>query len=139
MERLRIYFEDISMNYYQEEDKRKALRNLADTVETYKKLIEDFEDLKFDSVLVALDNLEDCCKDTKKEVDTCVHRVLVTMNVDVIVDVLAAVDEDEDAILDAADAEAYNKLASGDYQNEATDDRSILTQLSGDESNDTTV
>ena len=47
------------MNYYQEEDKRKALRNLADTVETYKKLIEDFEDLKFDSVLVALDNLED--------------------------------------------------------------------------------
>jgi hypothetical protein len=139
MERLRIYFEDISMNNYQEEDKRKALRNLADTVETYKKLIEDFEDLKFDSVLVALDNLEDCCKDTKKEVDTCVHRVLVTMNVDVIVDVLAAVDEDEDAILDAADAEAYNKLASGDYQNEATDDRSILTQLSGDESNDTTV
>ena len=127
------------MNYYQEEDKRKALRNLTDTVETYKKLIEDFEDLKFDSVLVALDNLEDCCKDTKKEVDTCVHRVLVTMNVDVIVDVLAAVDEDEDAILDAADAEAYNKLASGDYQNEATDDRSILTQLSGDESNDTTV
>ena len=127
------------MNYYQEEDKRKALRNLADTVETYKKLIEDFEDLKFDSVLVALDNLEDCCKDTKKEVDTCVRRVLVTMNVDVIVDVLAAVDEDEDAILDAADAEAYNKLASGDYQNEATDDRSILTQLSGDESNDTTV
>ena len=127
------------MNYYQEEDKRKTLRNLADTVETYKKLIEDFEDLKFDSVLVALDNLEDCCKDTKKEVDTCVHRVLVTMNVDIIVDVLAAVDEDEDAILDAADAEAYNKLASGDYQNEATDDRSILTQISGDECNDTTV
>ena len=127
------------MNYYQEKDKQMAIRNLADTVETYKKLIEDFEDLKFDSVLVALDNLEDCCKDTKKEVDTCVHRVLVTMNVDVIVDVLAAVDEDEDAILDAADAEAYNKLASGDYQNEATDDRSILTQLSGDESNDTTV
>lgn len=127
------------MNYYQEEDKRKALRNLADTVETYKKLIEDFEDLRFDSVLVALDNLEECSKDTKKDIDTCVHRVLVTMNVDVIVDVLAAVDEDEDAILDAADAEAYNKLASGDYQNEATDDRSILTQLSGDESNDTTV
>jgi hypothetical protein len=131
--------ENKTMNYYQEEDKRNALRNLADTVETYKKLIEDFEDLKFDSVLVALDNLEDCCKDTKKEVDTCVHRVLVTMNVDVIVDVLAAVDEDEDLILDAADAEAYNKLASGDYQNEATDDRSILTQFSGDESNDTTV
>jgi hypothetical protein len=139
MERSRIYFEDISMNYYQEEDKRKALRNLADTAETYKKLIEDFDDLRFDSVLVALDNIEDCCKDTKKEVDTCVHRVLVTMNVDVLVDVLAAVDEDEDAILDAADAEAYHKLASGDYQNEATDDRSILTQLSGDESNDTTV
>ena len=127
------------MNYYQEEDKRKALRNLADTVETYKKLIEDFEDLKFDSVLVALDNLEDCCKDTKKEVDACIHRVLVTMNVDIVVDVLAAVDEDEDLILDAADREAYNKLASGDYQNEATDDRSILTQFSGDECNDTTV
>ena len=127
------------MNNYQEEEKRKALRNLADTAETYKKLIEDFNDLRFDSVLVALDNLEDCCKDTKKDIDTCVHRVLVTMNVDVIVDVLAAVDEDEDAILDAADAEAYHKLASGDYQNEATDDRSILTQFSGDESNDTTV
>jgi len=127
------------MNYYQEEDKRKALRNLADTVETYKKLIEDFEDLKFDSVLVALDNLEDCCKDTKKEVDTCVHRVLVTMNVDVIVDVLAAVDEDEDLILEAADAMAYHKLASGDYQNEETEDRGILTQLSGDGHNDTTV
>jgi len=127
------------MNYYQEEDKRKALRNLADTVETYKKLIEDFEDLRFDSVLVALDNIEDCCKDTKKEVDACIHRVLVTMNVDIVVDVLAAVDEDEDLILDAADREAYNKLASGDYQNEATDDRSILTQFSGDECNDTTV
>ena len=127
------------MNYYEEEDKRKALRNLADTVETYKKLIEDFDDLKFDSVLVALDNIEDCCKDTKKEVDACIHRVLVTMNVDIVVDVLAAVDEDEDLILDAADREAYNKLASGDYQNEATDDRSILTQLSGDECNDTTV
>ncbi len=127
------------MNYYEEEDKRKALRNLADTVETYKKLIEDFDDLRFDSVLVALDNIEDCCKDTKKEVDACIHRVLVTMNVDIVVDVLAAVDEDEDLILDAADREAYNKLASGDYQNEATDDRSILTQLSGDECNDTTV
>tara|TARA_R100001510_G_C7656776_1_gene217196 strand:+ start:1942 stop:2325 length:384 start_codon:yes stop_codon:yes gene_type:complete len=127
------------MSYYQEEDKRKALKNLTDTVETYKKLIEDFEDLKFDSVLVALDNLEDCCKDTKKEVDTCVHRVLVTMKMDIIVDVLAAVDEDEDVILDAADEEAYYKLALGDYQNEATDDRSILTQISGDESNDTTV
>ena len=127
------------MNYYEEEDKRKALRNLADTVETYKKLIEDFDDLRFDSVLVALDNIEDCCKDTKKEVDACIHRVLVTMNVDIVVDVLAAVDEDEDLILDAADREAYNKLASGDYQNEATDDRSILTQFSGDECNDTTV
>ena len=127
------------MNYYEEEDKRKALRNLADTVETYKKLIEDFDDLRFASVLVALDNIEDCCKDTKKEVDACIHRVLVTMNVDIVVDVLAAVDEDEDLILDAADREAYNKLASGDYQNEATDDRSILTQLSGDECNDTTV
>lgn len=127
------------MNYYEEEDKRKALRNLADTVETYKKLIEDFDDLRFDSVLVALDNIEDCCKDTKKEVDACIHRVLVTMNVDIVVDVLAAVDEDEDLILDAADREAYNKLASGDYQNEATDDKSILTQLSGDECNDTTV
>ena len=127
------------MNNYQEEEKRKALRNLADTAETYKKLIEDFDDLRFDSVLVALDNLEDCCKDTKKEVDTCVHRVLVTMNVDVVVDVLAAVDENEDLILDAADAEAYHKLASGDYQNEATDGRTILTQFSGDESNDTTV
>jgi hypothetical protein len=139
MERSRIYIEDILMNNYQEEEKRKALRNLADTAETYKKLIEDFDDLRFDSVLVALDNLEDCCKDTKKEVDTCVHRVLVTMNVDVVVDVLAAVDEDEDLILDAADAEAYHKLASGDYQNEATDGRTILTQFSGDESNDTTV
>tara|TARA_S200002703_G_scaffold95166_1_gene82185 strand:+ start:650 stop:1048 length:399 start_codon:yes stop_codon:yes gene_type:complete len=131
--------ENKAMNYYEEEDKRKALRNLADTVETYKKLIEDFDDLRFDSVLVALDNIEDCCKDTKKEVDACIHRVLVTMNVDIVVDVLAAVDEDEDLILDAADREAYNKLASGDYQNEATDDRSILTQLSGDECNDTTV
>ena len=127
------------MNYYEEEDKRKALRNLADTVETYKKLIEDFDDLRFDSVLVALDNIEDCCKDTKKEVDACIHRVLVTMNVDIVVDVLAAVDEDEDLILDAADREAYNKLASGDYQNEATEDKSILTQFSGDECNDTTV
>ena len=127
------------MNYYEETDKQMAIRNLTDAVVTYKKLIEDFDDLRFDSVLVALDNIEDCCKDTKKEVDACIHRVLVTMNVDIVVDVLAAVDEDEDLILDAADREAYNKLASGDYQNEATDDRSILTQLSGDECNDTTV
>ena len=35
------------MNYYEEEDKRKALRNLADTVETYKKLIEDCDDLRY--------------------------------------------------------------------------------------------
>ena len=61
------------------------------------------------------------------------------MNVDVIVDVLAAVDEDEDLILEAADAMAYHKLASGDYQNEETEDRGILTQLSGDGHNDTTV
>jgi hypothetical protein len=127
------------MNDYVKEDKAKAIRNLANTVDTYKKLLEDFDDLNFDSVLIALDNLEDCCKEAKKEVDACVHRVLVTMNVDIVVDVLAAVDEDEDLILEAADAMAYHKLASGDYQNEATEDRDILTQLSGDGHNDTTV
>ena len=127
------------MNYYEEEDKRKALRNLADTVETYKKLIEDFDDLRFDSVLVALDNIEDCCKDTKKEVDACIHRVLVTMNVDIVVDVLAAVDEDEDLILDAADKEAYDKLSKGEFANPDVDTLSIINQFSGDECNDTTV
>jgi len=139
MERSRIYFEDISMNYYQEEDKRKALKNLADTAETYKKLIEDFDDLRFDSVLVALENIEDCCKDTKKEVDTCVHRVLVTMCVDITVDVLAGVEEDETLILDAAETEAYNKLSRGEFGNPDCDNLSIIDQFSGDECNDTTV
>lgn len=127
------------MNYYQEEDKQKAIRNLADAVVTYKKLIEDFDDLRFDSVLVALDNIEDCCKDTKKEIDTCVHRVLVTMCVDITVDVLAGVEEDETLILDAAETEAYNKLSRGEFEPHSVENLSIIDQFSGDECNDTTV
>ena len=127
------------MNYYEETDKQMAIRNLTDAVVTYKKLIEDFDDLRFDSVLVALDNIEDCCKDTKKEMDTCVHRVLVTMNVDIVVDVLAKVEEDETLILDAADKEAYDKLSKGEFANPDVDTLSIINQFSGDECNDTTV
>ena len=127
------------MNYHEETDKQKAITNLTDAVVTYKKLIEDFDDLRFDSVLVALDNIEDCCKDTKKEMDTCVHRVLVTMNVDIVVDVLAKVEEDETLILDAADKEAYDKLSKGEFANPDVDTLSIINQFSGDECNDTTV
>ena len=127
------------MNYYQEKDKQMAIRNLTDAVVTYKKLIEDFDDLRFDSVLVALDNIEDCCKDTKKEIDTCVHRVLVTMCVDITVDVLAGVEEDETLILDAAETEAYNKLSRGEFDPQSVENLSIIDQFSGDECNDTTV
>ena len=127
------------MNYYQEKDKQMAIRNLTDAVVTYKKLIEDFDDLRFDSVLVALDNIEDCCKDTKKEIDTCVHRVLVTMCVDITVDVLAGVEEDETLILDAAETEAYNKLSRGEFEPQSVENLSIIDQFSGDECNDTTV
>ena len=127
------------MNYYQEKDKQMAIRNLTDAVVTYKKLIEDFDDLRFDSVLVALDNIEDCCKDTKKEIDACVHRVLVTMCVDITVDVLAGVEEDETLILDAAETEAYNKLSRGEFEPQSVEDLSIIDQFSGDECNDTTV
>lgn len=127
------------MNYYQEKDKQMAIRNLTDAVVTYKKLIEDFDDLRFDSVLVALDNIEDCCKDTKKEIDACVHRVLVTMCVDITVDVLAGVEEDETLILDAAETEAYNKLSRGEFEPQSVENLSIIDQFSGDECNDTTV
>ena len=127
------------MNYYQEKDKQMAIRNLTDAVVTYKKLIEDFDDLRFDSVLVALDNIEDCCKDTKKEIDACVHRVLVTMCVDITVDVLAGVEEDETLILDAAETEAYNKLSRGEFDPQSVENLSIIDQFSGDECNDTTV
>ena len=112
---------------------------MTDAVVTYKKLIEDFDDLRFDSVLVALDNIEDCCKDTKKEIDTCVHRVLVTMCVDITVDVLAGVEEDETLILDAAETEAYNKLSRGEFEPQSVENLSIIDQFSGDECNDTTV